>query len=632
MAINRSSATGSFTRVAQSLFSRAKTSCYEINHYPSSSLENGLCYIGCRFYAHHKIPRAAFSSHVSREIEGIVWRFRGYKKIHLPTTKSRLSCHAIAWKRLFPIFSYNGPILPPIGKIACAVSLALFRSHLIAPGILACFIGELTWNKRALALAEYLPTKDTLYMHAQDGNVYLISFILSLLEGLILVMKALYLAILFSPCIVMAPFSESLGTEFRKSWLRTVRVTLEKAGPAFIKWGQWAAARPDLFPNDLCDELAELHTKAPAHSFAYTKRTIEKAFGRRLSEIFDEFEEEPVASGSVAQVYRATLRFRYPRQRIKPMLVAVKVRHPGVGESIRRDFVLINLFAKVSKFIPPLKWLRLDESIQQFAVFMMSQVDLAREAANLSRFIYNFRYWKDVSFPKPLYPLVHPAVLVESYEHGENILHYVDRLDGNGHIKTALAHIGTHALLKMLLVDNFIHADMHPGNILVRVLQGKGSGKALFKSKPHVIFLDVGMTAELSKKDRDNLMEFFRAVALRDGRATAECTLRLSNKQNCPHPGAFIEDVDKTFKFWGSGEGDFIHPADCMQQLLEQVRRHRVNIDGNVCTVIVTTLVLEGWQRKLDPEYDVMQTLQALLFKVDWADSLFYTIEGLMAP
>lgn len=289
-------------------------------------------------------------------------------------------------------------------------------------------------------------------MHAQDGNVYLISFILSLLEGLILIMKALYLAVLFSPCIVMAPFSESLGTEFRKLWLRAVRVTLEKAGPAFIKWGQWAAARPDLFPNDLCNELAELHTKAPAHSFAYTKRTIEKAFGRRLSEIFDEFEEEPVASGSVAQVYRATLRFRYPRQRIKPMLVAVKVRHPGVGESIRRDFVLINLFAKVSKFIPTLKWLRLDESIQQFAVFMMSQVDLAREAANLSRFIYNFRYWKDVSFPKPLYPLVHPAVLVESYEHGENILHFVDRVDGNGHIKTALAHIGTHALLKMLLV------------------------------------------------------------------------------------------------------------------------------------------------------------------------------------
>ncbi|KAL9273126.1 hypothetical protein AKJ16_DCAP15372 [Drosera capensis] len=100
------------------------------------------------------------------------------------------------------------------------------------------------------------------------------------------------------------------------------------------------------------------------------------------------------------------------------------------------------------------------------------------------------------------------------------------------------------------------------------------------------------------------------------------------------YPGMRVtgQEVKESFDFWGTQEGDIVHPADCMQQLLEQVRRHRVNIDGNVCTVIVTTLVLEGWQRKLDPEYDVMRTLQTMLFKVDWAESLAYTIEGLMAP
>ena len=90
-------------------------------------------------------------------------------------------------------------------------------------------------------------------------------------------------------------------------------------------------------------------------------------------------------------------------------------------------------------------------------------------------------------------------------------------------------------------VDNFIHADMHPGNILVRVGQSKSPRKRLFKSKPHVIFLDVGMTAELSGSDRINLLEFFKAVARRDGRTAAECTLRLSKQQNCPNPKAFIE-------------------------------------------------------------------------------------------
>ncbi|CAB4282606.1 unnamed protein product [Prunus armeniaca] len=117
--------------------------------------------------------------------------------------------------------------------------------------------------------------------------------------------------------------------------------------------------------------------KAPEHSFAYTKKTIEPAFGLKLPKIFDNFEDKPVASGSIAQVHRlrATLRFR-------------------------RDFVIINLVVKLSNCIPALKLWRLDESVQQFAVLMMSQVDLAREAAHLR-------------------PLVHPAVLVETYEQGE---------------------------------------------------------------------------------------------------------------------------------------------------------------------------------------------------------------------
>lgn len=349
--------------------------------------------------------------------------------------------------------SYRGLALTPITQIARAVSLALARSNLLAPSFLAFIIGEYACKKQNWAESESLSTADTLYMNVQDGHVYLSTFVFSLLEGLILILRAIYIAILFSPCVIMAPFTEYFGLNFRKTWVHLVHMTLEKAGPAFIKWGQWAATRPDLFPKDLCIELAKLHTKAPEHSFSYTKRTIEKAFGRKLTEIFDKFEEEPVASGSVAQVYRAVLRYRYPgQQMIKPIVVAVKVRHPGVGEAIRRDFTIINFVAKISSFIPALRWLRLDESIQQFAVFMMSQVDLAREAAHLSRFIYNFRRWKDVSFPKPLYPLVHPAVLVETYEQGDSVLHYVDELKGHEDIKSALAHIGSHALLKMLLV------------------------------------------------------------------------------------------------------------------------------------------------------------------------------------
>ncbi|KAK1391721.1 putative serine/threonine-protein kinase abkC [Heracleum sosnowskyi] len=629
--MSRLLAFSNFRRAAYSLLQSSKASSSQLYNC-GAPCAYGIPYSLSRLYSQYRVSNRRLTRCILYDVKATLQKTGGRRNLYF-LASNRISSHAqIAWKRLSHICSYSGPIFPPISRIACAVSLALTRSHLVAPGVLALIFRELTCSERIWAEAEGFPSKDSLYMHAQDGHVYLTSFVFSLFEGLIMFLRAIYLTVIFSPCIAMAPFADSFGIEFRKKWLRLVHLTLEKAGPAFIKWGQWAATRPDLFPSDMCTELAELQTNAPAHGYDYTKRTIERAFGRKIPEIFEKFEEKPIASGSIAQVHRATLKFRYPGQRSRPILVAVKVRHPGVGEAIRRDFMLINFFVKFSKAVPTLKWLRLDESMQQFAVFMMSQVDLAREAANLSRFTYNFRRWKDVSFPKPLYPLVHPAVLVETYEHGNNILHYVDDVDVQEPIKSGLAHIGTHVLLKMLLVDNFIHADMHPGNILVRVNHKKAPSKGLFKSRPHVIFLDVGMTAELSKTDRVNLLEFFKAVALRDGRTAAERTLRLSKQQNCPNPAAFIKEVESSFQLWGSTEGDLIHPADCMHELLDQVRRHKVNIDGNVTTVMVTTLVLEGWQRKLDPEYDVMHTLQTMLFKVDWAESLFYTIEGLMAP
>ncbi|XP_031483726.1 uncharacterized protein LOC116253103 [Nymphaea colorata] len=600
-------------------------------------------------YAKIELPIVRSSQYLSHKFQlGAIWRlysktmsitlFKRKARVLPNRYNSRFSkltidymdyLALIAWRRLSSICSYGGPTFRRIS--ARAITLAFSRSH-FAHSIFALAVGRRTWTQKTWADEGRLQNGSNLYTRPHDHHIYISSFFFSVFEGVILLLRAVYLVILFTPAITMAPFSDYFGPQFRKAWLYVLHLTLETAGPAFIKWGQWAATRSDLFPRDLCTELAKLQTKAPAHKFYYTKKAIESAFGRKISDIFEDFEEVPVASGSIAQVHRATVRMHYPGRHSKPIKVAVKVRHPGVGESIRRDFVIIDLVAKISYIIPTLKWLRLDESVQQFAVSMLSQIDLAKEAAYLSHFLYNFRRWKDVSFPKPLYPLVHPAVLVETYEHGKSVSHFVDELEGDARTKTALAHIGTHALLKMLLVDNFIHADMHPGNILVRVSQPKHTKKRLFNPRPHVIFLDVGLTAELSKNDHQNLLEFFKAVALRDGRTAAECTLRLSKKQNCPDPKAFIEEVTRSFDFWGTPEGDVIHPAECMQQLLEKVRRHRVNIDGNVCMVMVTVLVLEGWQRKLDPEYNVMHTLQTLLLKADWAKSLSYTIEGLMAP
>jgi aarF domain-containing kinase len=447
---------GNIKKVARLIFSKQKSSSnqlLEVKKY-GTVVSVGLHLPQFRYYSQYSFRSRGYSSFALYNVKEQFGR-RCFTSCYSSKSDVVTRNAQLAWKRLCRKGSANGWSFPRISRIAQAVSLALTRSHLVVPSALALTCGQVAWAQRTLVESDFYP--NSLYMRAQDGHAYVTLLVSAVVDAFVLLVRAIYLAILFSPSMMMAPFADSCGPEFRKIWLHVVHRTLEKAGPAFIKWGQWAATRPDLFPRDVCTKLSELHSKAPEHSFAYTKKTIERAFGRKLSEIFEDFEEVPVASGSIAQVHRASLRFRYPgKKQAKPTIVAVKVRHPGVGESIRRDFMIINLVAKISTFIPTLNWLRLDESLQQFGVFMMSQVDLAREAAQLSRFIYNFRRWKDVSFPKPVYPLVHPAVLVESYEQGESVSHYVDDLEGHNRIKSALAHIGTHALLKMLLVKKFL--------------------------------------------------------------------------------------------------------------------------------------------------------------------------------
>jgi aarF domain-containing kinase len=228
-------------------------------------------------------------------------------------------------------------------------------------------------------------------------------------------------------------------------------------------------------------------------------------------------------------VHRATLRHPPPAApgarsgRVagdawSPEVVAVKVRHPDVATIISRDFAILRVIAELTGALPGMAWLRLDESVRQFREPLFEQVDLTREACNLRLFNQNFASWRQVSFPKPIDHLVQPAVLVETFEEGASISKFLET--DNAYVRRTIADLGCKALLKMMLNDNFVHADLHPGNILVRLEEGGGgSGLAsLFglrprKPKPVLVLLDCGMTASLSDRNKHNLFKFFAVRA-----------------------------------------------------------------------------------------------------------------------
>jgi aarF domain-containing kinase len=176
-------------------------------------------------------------------------------------------------------------------------------------------------------------------------------------------------------------------------------------GAAFIKWGQWISTRPDLFNEDLCVALSHLHSNAPQHSLQFTRRQVKAEFGDSIENIFEYFEQKPVASGSIAQVYRAVL---------NGQKVAVKVRHPGVEEQISVDFTIMKGLASFLESFPSLAWINLSESLGQFSHTLAAQTDLSVEGKHLYLFNKYFKSWPTVGFPKPI--VISNSILVETWE------------------------------------------------------------------------------------------------------------------------------------------------------------------------------------------------------------------------
>ena len=366
--------------------------------------------------------------------------------------------------------------------------------------------------------------------------------------------------------------------------------------------------------------------------------------------VFLTFDEAPVASGSIAQVHRARLHPAFVASRAVagcPDVVAVKVRHPRVDTIITRDFAILRVVAELAGMLPGIRWMRLDESVRQFREPLFEQVDLSREAHNLRVFNHNFASWRRVSFPRPIEPLVTPAVLVESFEEGVSISTFMQ--GGDPQLRRSVADLGVKTLLKMMLADNWVHADLHPGNILVRIDQPAKQNllRRLLRPKPvpHIVLLDCGMTASLSDRNKENLVNFFevsahdclgascpsvadarpctqrvlllqQAITRGDGRGVAETALAFSERQTCPQPQEFVDDLVGLFSTavaWGFE----VNTSEWMSAVLESVRRHQVHLASEVCSVVVTALVLEGWSNRLDPDICIMQQIRQVVFGSD---------------
>ncbi|KAI9700869.1 MAG: hypothetical protein M1836_002239 [Candelina mexicana] len=509
-------------------------------------------------------------------------------------------------------------------------------------------------------------------------------------------LRFLHLVIIFVPVMFTVPViwvgsrvkerdSERSGTLW---WYQFLVSSMERAGPAFIKLGQWAASRTDIFPTEMCSVMSSLHSHAPAHSLAVTKRTIVKAFGNiPFDEIFEEFDEKPLGVGAIAQVYKAKLKanlaapgdpdlnktrtplqnmrknvdalVKSTPQRVPSSYVAIKVLHPKVEKFVRRDLRIMGFFGAVLNAIPTIEWLSLPDEVQQFGEMMRLQLDLRIESANLTMFRKHFKSRTTAWFPYPYTEYTTRQVLVEEFAQGIPLEDFLEA--GGGVFQQEIADEGLDAFLHMLLIDNFIHADLHPGNIMVRFYRPERldvaarlprwsrpkenpekaldvTEEVLQQLRPHrhkpeewvaaldkieqegyrpqLIFIDTGLVTELNQTNRTNFLDLFKAIAEFDGYKAGHLMV-----ERCRQPDAVINQEVFALKMQhlvlGVKSRTFalgnIKIGDVLSGVLSMVREHHVRMEGDFVNVVISILLLEGIGRSLDPNLDLFKSALPIL-------------------
>ena len=436
----------------------------------------------------------------------------------------------------------------------------------------------------------------------------------------------------------------------------------------------------------MCEIMSQLHSNAPAHSLHETKRIIRRAFdGRKFEDIFEEFDEKPLGVGAIAQVYKAKLKHdlaepgdpdiiepRRPLQearrnvdtflkstpeRVPSTYVAIKVLHPGVERMVRRDLRIMGFFASVLNALPTIEWLSLPDEVEQFGEMMRLQLDLRIESANLTLFRKYFKGRTTAWFPYPYTEFTTRQVLVEEFAQGIPLSDFME--NGGGVFQKEIADEGLDAFLRMLLLDNFVHADLHPGNIMVRFYQSSRPRLPFSKHKdedpqtqpdvtenvlarlrpyrhrknisawtdelakidaegfrPQLIFIDTGLVTELNATNRTNFLDLFKAIAEFDGYKAGHLMC-----DRCRQPDAVINSEIFALKMQHLVLGvksrtlalGNMKIGDILNEVLGMVREHHVRMEGDFVNVVISILLLEGIGRSLNPDIDLLSSALPIL-------------------
>ena len=383
-----------------------------------------------------------------------------------------------------------------------------------------------------------------------------------------------------------------------------LRLAIESLGPVFVKFGQMLSTRRDLLPDDFASELALLQDQVRAFDGVLAKEIIVKAIGEEIfNENFTDFDTQPLASASIAQVHTATL-----LQNGQSHEVVLKVLRPNITDIILADVKVMSLFADiVSKLLPDGKRLRPKEVVNEYRKTIIDELDLNREAANATLLKHNFSQGNtsdNVLFVPEIYSeFSHENVMVMERIYGIGVGEIETLQQLNVDMKS-LAERGVEVFFTQVFRDSFFHADMHPGNVFV---------DATNPADPTWIAIDFGICGTLNREDKRYLAENFVAFFNRDYRKVAE----LHVDSGWVPIDTSVDEFE--FAIRTVCEPIFNKPlaeisfGQVLVSLFNTARRFNMEVQPQLVLLQKTLLYIEGLGRQLYPQLDLWQTAKPYL-------------------
>jgi ubiquinone biosynthesis protein len=371
------------------------------------------------------------------------------------------------------------------------------------------------------------------------------------------------------------------------SWRgRVLRHSMTLLGATFIKMGQVMSSRPDLLQPETIEQLKVLQDRLPAFAYWRVRRIVEPDLGRPIAELFAEFDHRPVAAASVAQVHRAWL--------ADGTEVAVKVLRPSIRRQVERDATILLFGARLLALSPRLRLNDPVSHLRHFVEAIIKQTDLTLEAGNYERFAANFAGVPEVVFPVVHRQLSSRRVLTMEFMHGTRF----DQRD-TSHDR-ALARTIRHMMFKMCFADGFIHADLHPGNFLVR-------------EDHRLVVFDAGLAKLLESDILEQFVDFSRCLTMGTADDFVEHIKRFHMYLGEVDWASLRRDIEALLVRFRAQDTGSLEYSALFADIFYIARTYRARPVPDLTLVMVALLTIQGIGKVLDPDNNVFKEVAGYL-------------------